>query len=165
MSQTEKIHNLHFHWRLWHPQSSVEMYKWTKIELSPNVSAWKSCYLCKSKNEDAELFIFIFSQWIQVQTHKCIFYFSACSANRPFEMLHIGPLNVTVFDQRGLSAFFLSPFALKQLCDVSQAIPFANFSWPHSSCTKDLCSLWPLSVSFCELSRQVSLRWNACSQG
>lgn len=103
--------------------------------------------LCKSKNRNA----FSISE----------------EANRPFEMLHIGPINRRVSTKEDFPLFFpfFPPFALKQLCDVSQAIPFANFSWPHSSCTKDLCSLWPLSVSFCELSRQVSLHWNACSQG
>lgn len=48
----------------------------------------------------------------------------------------------------------------KQLLDVSRTTLFPNFSWPHSFCTKDLCSAWPLSVSFCELSRQSS--WLEC---
>lgn len=54
----------------------VEMGKWTKVQQSPHGQRQRAAIYVSRRIKTQQLFIF--SQFIQVQTHKCIFYVSAC---------------------------------------------------------------------------------------
>lgn len=73
MSQTKKQNTKWLTSTFW---ALVEMWKWTKVQQSPHGHRQRAAIYVSRRMKTQQLFIF--SQFIQVQTHKCIFYVSAC---------------------------------------------------------------------------------------